>query len=327
MSNVLDQVVDVFEPIPKLASLMTGAGSKVPVLLGIDIGTSGIRAALFDDGGSEIQGSSVSTNRISPGLTDISTSDADALRSQVFQTIDATLFAARCLSATGRIELIAVSSFWHSLVGIDEAGEATTPVLGWADTRGANAVSELRSKLNEAEVHARTGCRLHPSYWPAKLLRLRKEEPETFRRTTNWLSFAEYLALEMFGETAVSVSMASGTGLLNQRTCEWDQEMLEALEISVESLPEIATPGRTLHRLKPEHAERWPQLSAARMFPAIGDGAANSIGAGCTSRERVALMVGTSGAMRVMFNGELPARLPPELWTASVVKTVVTAGR
>ena len=139
------------------------------------------------------------------------------IRLQVVQTIDATLFEAQFLGATARIELIAVSCFWHSLVGVDESGQATTPVFGWADNRSAAAATDLRSNLNEPEVHARTGCRLHPSYWPAKLLRLRNEEPDLFQRTTTWLSFAEYLTLDLFGETAVSVSMASGTGLFNQR--------------------------------------------------------------------------------------------------------------
>jgi gluconokinase len=59
---------------------------------------------------------------------------------------------------------------------------------------------------------------------------------------------------------------------------------------------------------------RWPQLHQARSFPGVGDGAANNIGAGCNSPEKVALMIGTSGAMRVCFEGEPPARLPAELW-------------
>jgi gluconokinase len=59
---------------------------------------------------------------------------------------------------------------------------------------------------------------------------------------------------------------------------------------------------------------RWPQLHQARLFPGVGDGAANNIGAGCNSPEKVALMIGTSGAMRVCFEGEPPARLPAELW-------------
>jgi len=326
MSNVLDQVVDVFEPMPELASIMTSAGSKTPVLLSVDIGTSGIRAALFDESGAEISGSGARSSRLSAGVTEFSISDADALRSQVVETIDAALFEAQFVEATARIELIAVSCFWHSLVGIDETGQATTPVLGWADNRAAAAVVELRSKLNEQQVHTRTGCRLHPSYWPSKILRLRNEEPEVFRRTTNWLSFAEYLALDLFGEAAVSVSMASGTGLLNQHTCEWDREMLAALDVSIDSLPEIATPGRVFHRLTPEYAERWLQLSEARMFPAIGDGAANSIGAGCTSRGKVALMIGTSGAMRMVYAGEPPASIPPELWCYRVDRNRVIVG-
>jgi gluconokinase len=326
MSNVADQAVDVFEPTPDLVSIMTSAGSRMPVLLALDIGTSGIRAALFDERGAEIHGSSVRTNRLSMDVTDFSTSDADALRLQVIETIDAALFESRFLEATTRIELIAVSCFWHSLVGIDETGQATTPVLGWADKRATAAVSELRAKLNEQVVHDRTGSRLHPSYWPAKILRLRNEEPEVFRSTTNWLSFAEYLTLHLFGETAVSVSMASGTGVFDQRTCQWDQQLLKTLGISVESLPEIASPNKTFHRLRPDYAERWPQLSEARMFPAIGDGAANSIGAGCTSNEKVALMIGTSGAMRVAFSGEPPEILAPEIWCYRIDRNRVIVG-
>src|SRR5207244_2054310 len=111
-----------------------------------------------------------------------------------------------------------------SLVGIDTEGQATTPVLGWAETRAAQAAEELRSRFNETEIHARTGCRFHPSYWPAKLLWLSKERPSVFALTKRWLSFADYLMLRLFGETTTSLSLASGTGLLDQRTRAWDND-------------------------------------------------------------------------------------------------------
>ncbi|MDQ6653486.1 MAG: gluconokinase [Acidobacteriota bacterium] len=310
MSNVLDEVVDGFEPLPELVSVM--AASKEAVLLGLDIGSSGVRAALFDVSGGEIEGASVRINRRNRGLAEFAIIDADVLLEQVAQAVDA-LFAKLYESIT-RIELIAISCFWHSLLGVDETGHPTSPVLGWSDSRAAAAAAQLRSELEEAKFHARTGCHFHPSYWPAKLLRLQNEEPEVFRATNRWLSFAEYLTLKFFGETAISVSMASGTGLLNQQTCEWDDELLEALKISVEGLPEIAPQNRAFHRLTPNYALRWPQLSEARLFPAIGDGAANNIGSGCHSTEKVALMIGTSGAMRVLFEGEPPDLLTPELW-------------
>lgn len=313
MTHVLDEVVEGLEPLPGLVSVM--AGSETPVLLGLDIGTSGVRAALFDESGCEIEGASVRVDRWGRwrlGATNFATLDAETLLEQVAQTLDA-LFA-KLERSTTRIELIAISCFWHSLVGVDGTGCATTPVLGWADSQAAAATYQLRSELDEAKIQARTGCRFHPSYWPAKLRRLRNEEPEIFNATKRWLSFADYLTLHFFGETAVSVSLASGTGLLNQHTCEWDDELLEALGVSVESLPEIAAPNRYFHELASAYARRWPQLSGAGLVPAIGDGAANNIGAGCNSTEKVALMIGTSGAMRVCFEGAPPERLPAELW-------------
>lgn len=322
MSNVLDEMVEGFEPLPELVSVM--AGSKRPVLLGLDIGTSGIRAALFDEKGGEIEGASVRINRWNPGTADFAIMDADLLLDQVAQALDALL--AKLYESVTRIELIAISCFWHSLLGVDETGRSTTQVLGWADSRAAAAASQLRSQLDEAEIHSRTGCRFHPSYWPAKLLRLRNDEPEIFRATNQWLSFAEYLTLQFFGETAVSVSMASATGLLNQRTCQWDEQLLEALDVDLKSLPEIASPNRSFYKMRREYALRWPQLSEARLFPAIGDGAANNIGAGCHSTEKVALMIGTSGAMRVLFEGEPPQPLAPALWCYRADRSRVVVG-
>jgi len=163
-------------------------------------------------------------------------------------------------------------------------------------------------------VHARTGARFHPSYWPAKLLWLKEERPAIFEQATGWLSVSDYLFLRLFGVESTSVSMASATGLFNQHTCDWDQEICEGLSISPGQLPEIAQPGQTFQLSFPDHVFRWPLLDGAAWFPAIGDGAANNIGAGCVTPARATLMIGTSGAMRVMFTGNPPAALPSELF-------------
>jgi len=310
MSIVLDEVLEGFEPSPELLSVM--AGSNPPVLLALDIGTSGVRAALFDERGSEVTGQSIRVDSRGSSLAEFGAIDADVLLEHVAETLDA-LFA-NFYQSDARIELIAVSCFWHSLVGVDDAGRPSTPLFGWSDRRASQAARQLRSEYDEVRTHARTGCRFHPSYWPAKLLRLGTEERAIFKSTTRWLSFAEYLTLHFFGETAASVSMASGTGLMDQRTCEWDQELLEAVGVQIAQLPEIASDHLTFYKLSSAYAQRWPQLSEARMFPAIADGAANNIGAGCNTREKAALMIGTSGAMRVLFKGPPPDGIPPELW-------------
>jgi len=152
------------------------------------------------------------------------------------------------------------------------------------------------------------------SFWPAKLFWLKESSPESFSKARQWLSFADYLYLRLFGDAATSVSMASATGLLNQTTCEWDDETLAALAIDKIFLPAIVAPRRTAGGMSDEYMLRWPLLARATWFQSIGDGAANNIGAGCVSRERVGVMIGTSGAIRMLSSRAAPATLPPELF-------------
>jgi gluconokinase len=322
MSSVLDEVFDRMETLPEYVSVVT---AREPfALLALDVGTSGVRAALFDEQGQEIDGAQAHSNRIFATFGDVEELDANDLIELVGRTVDQLFENAG--PSIDHVKLIAASCFWHSLMGVDSDNRPTTPVFGWANTRAGKAAKQLRSRFNESELHARTGCRLHPSYWPAKLLWLKEERSADYQATARWLSFADYLVLRFFGETASSVSMASGSGLMNQRSCQWDQELIAALELPAEKLPEIAEPDRSFAGLRAEFAVRWPQLNRASMLPPIADGAANSIGSGCTTRDHVALMVGTSGAMRVIYEGEPAGEMPSPLWSYRVDRRRVIIG-
>jgi len=322
MSSVLDEVLERFEPSPEIVSVM--AGTRPAIVLALDVGTSGVRAAMFDEHGREIPGANVQNSRDISTRSGFAEMDPEAALELVAQTIDDILALPH--TDYSRIELVSISCFWHSLMGIDSSGKATTPLLSWADTRSVLITSQLRTRFNEQEIHARTGCRFHPSYWPAKILWLQNERPDAFKETRYWLGFGEYLALRLFGYRGKSVSMASATGLFNQHTRDWDQEFVRDLKISPETLPELAFSNRTPHRLVERFAVRWRQLSEACLCPAIGDGAANNIGAGCLSRASVALMVGTSGALRTLYEGEPPARLSDALWSYRADRTRVVVG-
>ena len=288
-------------------------------LLSIDAGTSGVRAALFDERGGLVPGAHARSHRAFTSLSDFAEFDADGIVGEVITTIDDLL-----ANFAGKIELIAISAFWHSLIGIDADGRPTTPLLTWADTRAGNYANRLRENFDEREMHARTGCRFHPSYWPAKLQWLEHEHPEKFLKTRCWLGLAEYLCLRLFGDVATSVSMASATGLFNQRECDWDREFARQLGTSPDTLPKIKPQFNT--RLSESFASRWPALSEARLATIVGDGAANNIGAGCSTKDRIALMIGTSGAMRVAFAGDPPIELAPALWSYRVNQQRVIVG-
>jgi gluconokinase len=181
-------------------------------------------------------------------------------------------------------------------------------------------VQKLRVDLDEKAVHNRTGCRFHSSYWTAKLLWLKADHADIFDKTAKWLSFGDFLSLKLFGETRTSVSMASGTGIFDVRKCSWDNDLLDYLQIKREHLPKIADDNQTFQ------TARWERLKNAKWFSAIGDGAANNIGAGCLTREKGALMIGTSGAMRVAFKGEIPAEIPNGLWCYRIDRKRVIVG-
>lgn len=308
MSSALDEILDGFEPSPQIVSVM--AQSRPAAVLGLDIGTSGIRAALFDQRGEDI--ASASVRRPWPALDAATSFTAEQRLAWIEKAIDDLIDPAELIDL--KIQLISISCFWHSLVGVDENGDSTTPVFTWASTEATEAAQELRQLFDEPSIHARTGCRFHPSYWPAKLRWLSQKHPEDVAATRLWMSFGEFLVFHLCGETAASISMASGTGLFHQQLCDWDAELLETLNISVETLPQVAASHTTFQGLKEKYAVRWPELSEAKVFPAIGDGAANAIGSGCTTRNNLALMVGSSGALRLMYRGEQPSQIPAELW-------------
>src|SRR6185369_7932492 len=287
-------------------------------LLSIDVGTSGVRVALFDERGAPLPGAQTRNRRAFTTLSDFAELDADQIVAEVIKAIDELL-----ANFQGSIDLVAISAFWHSLIGIDAAGLPTTPLLTWADTRAAQFAKTLRENFDERDIHTRTRSRCHPSYWPAKLQWLKHEHHEKFLNTRYWLGFAEYLCLRLFGERATSISMASATGLFNQRECDWDWDFVQSIRIAADTLPEIKEPCA---QLTAAFASRWPGLARAQLLTVVGDGAANNIGAGCSTKGKIALMIGTSGAMRVVFAGEPPSELAPGLWSYRIDRKRVVVG-
>lgn len=298
----------------------------MPHVLAIDIGTSSVRAALYDEKARVLPETMVKDERVLDATDDGGAEiDAGEAFEQVVKAIDAVLKKAK--NVREEIGFVAASSFWHSLVGVDKKGSPTTKVFGWADTRSRKYVSALREKFDEAEIHNQTGARFHSSYWTAKLLWLQTEQKTIFKKTAKWLSFSDFVALKLFDKPATSVSMASGTGIFDIRKCVWNEQLLSFLKLETENLPEIIEKDSQAFRLNEFYAKRWQRLKNAQWFPAIGDGAANNIGAGCAKKSKAALMIGTSGAMRVAFAGDAPPKIPGGLWCYRIDrKRLITGG-
>jgi gluconokinase len=281
-------------------------------VLALDIGTSSARAIAFDMRGRAIDGLREQV-RYEPHTASEGSSefDGDKLVEHAAHCIDKVL--AEASTAGCRIAAVGATTFWHSMAGAGEDGSAVTPIYTWADTRSESAVAGLRERLDPAGYHARTGCALHSSYFPARLAWLSHERPELFHRVKRWMSPGEYLYLKLFGEAQCSVSMASGTGLLNQNAADWDDETLDALPVTRENLNALSDIDSPVRGLREPWRSRWPALADVPWVPAIGDGAASNLGSGCDSDRRIAINLGTSGAIRVLFRADR-AEIPTDLW-------------
>lgn len=280
-----------------------------PLVLAVDIGTSSVRASIYDSTLQAHQGIQIRYRwrELPGGRTE---GDPERLIADVMAAIDGALDGER-----RPIQAVGIAAFWHSLVGIDAAGRPVTPLLPWSDLRSAAESAHLRETLDERAIHARTGSRLHPSYWPARLQWFRSHERRTFARVDRWVSFTELLERHWLGRDGVSISQASGTGMMAQDTCEWDAGLLQACGIDERHVSPIVDLDDAAE-LSPRLKKRWPALAQARWIPAAGDGALNNVGAGCVTRGRAALMIGTSAAMRVLWKARRDERVqvPFGLW-------------
>jgi gluconokinase len=306
-------------------SIVNPEAAATPFVLAIDVGSSSVRALLFDGRGHQVSGTE---HQITYSLETTpeggSTTDPDQLVHLVSRCIDTTLQASG--DHAGAIEAVGITTFWHSLLGLDGEMRPTTPLLMWADTRSNEDARALEAAYPETDVHRVTGCRFHSSYWPAKLRWLERTEDSRFRRTAHSVSFADYLAWTLHGGLLTSISMASGTGMLDAETMTWHDEVVAIASIRADQLPAIIDRDTPLPPLRPAWRERWPQLAGARWFPAIGDGATANLGTYCAGPDRIALTIGTSGAMRIVVDAERDAPVVPELWRYRLDRHSIVVG-
>jgi gluconokinase len=285
--------------------------AEPPFILTIDAGTSSARALLYDGRGRAVEGVAAQERyTIYSGPDGAVEDDPDAALERIWRCVDDALAQAGSLSR--QIRGVAVDTLVSNILAIDSAGRPLTPLITYADTRNDDDAIELRRTLDERAAHQRTGCLLRTSYWPARLAWFRRARPDVWRAAARFVTLGEYLELRLFGQCRASYSVASWSGLLDRKQLAWDRPLLDLLGLTPSHLSPLVDVNMPLVGLAQPFAARWPALREVPWFPAIGDGAAANIGSGCTGPDRLALTVGTTGAMRVV-QFEV-AEVPAGLW-------------
>ena len=274
------------------------------LILVIDLGSSSVRASAYRSDGERLEDASVfrNTEQAADG-----TFDPHALTESTEQVVSECLGRVRRLREAYRFIAVAWTSFAMSWLGADRSGRSITPVYTYADTRSGSQAEFLRRAHEKAGALAsawqRTGTPIHTAYAPAQLLRLAAEEPERLAQVASWRTVASHLLARWRGRAPapVSSSEAGWTGLFNRGAYSWDDALLERLDIDRAQLPPVCDYTKFSVGLAEPWATKWRELAETPFFLAVGDGVGANLGSGCSDNRRIALTIGTTGAMRVVI--------------------------
>jgi gluconokinase len=287
------------------------------VVLGVDIGTTSAKAVAFDAGARALGRGEAPYPLLEPEPGQAVQDPAvvvdgiiDAIRAAVAGTRDHGV----------RIEALSFSGAMHSLAGLDAGGRALTPLVTWGDMRATEQAERLRAE--HPELHDRTGTPLHPMAPLPKLVWFAEREPATFAAVTRWVGVKELVVHRLAGTWAVDHSIASGTGLLNLETLDWDPEALGVAGLDARALsPLVPTTERLA--LGADGAGEVGLDAGLPLVIGAGDGPLANLGVGAVHHGVAACSIGTSGALRLMVERPAidPARsvfcyaLTPGRWT------------
>lgn len=282
-------------------------------LIIVDIGTSSVKTSLFDLKGNILPEFSISIpHRIISKNDGTSEQDPELLRSIVEQSINDVLE-----KSEGYIESIigvGFDSMASTLVGINKEGDPLTPIYTYADTRSNNQVYKIKQDFDEKILHQETGAAQHTSYIPSKIMWM-KENLNNFYEIDKFVDFSTYIFSKWFEKKNFKASycISSWSGLLDINKLEWHSDLLKYLAISEGNLPLLNPYDEYEIGLNKKYLNRWKKLSNTPFFLSVGDGMAATIGSGCTNKKKVAITVGSTGAIRIFLDSKVD-KIPKGLW-------------
>jgi gluconokinase len=268
--------------------------SAVPVVVGLDIGTTSAKAVAFAADGRAYGDAEAGYPLLDPERGH-SEQDPDRVVGAVVDVLRDAAAAARENDA--EIAGISISTAMHGLVGVDGDGRPLTPVITWADTRAADEAERLRAE--HPDLHGRTGTPLHPMAPLPKLMWLRAHARDTFDAVRRWGGLKELVLARLAGEWAVDHSVASGTGLLDLERLDWDEEALGLAGVDAARLGRLV-PATETFSLDASAADASGLPEGTPVVAGGGDGPLANLGLGAVRPGVAACSIGTSGALRLM---------------------------
>jgi len=260
------------------------------VLVAIDVGTSGARAAAFDLEGArflEVR-RSYATRSPQPGWSEQSA--ADWRRASLASLAELV----RLLGPRRRVHALALTGQCPSVVLVDGRGRPVGPAMTYRDNRATVEAAAMRALLGDEAIHARTGHLPAAFHVAPKLLWLQRHRPEAMRAAALALQPRDWVVLCLTGEAVTDGTHAAATLVHDLRGRCWDGGLMEALGLPPGLFPRLGRPDEVVGTLRPTIAARVGLPAATPVVLGGADSQACALGAGVTGPGPVSEMAGSS---------------------------------
>lgn len=259
------------------------------LFLGIDAGTSALKAVAIDDTGAVRAQASVPYETITPQPGWMEQRPDDWR-----QACRASIIALGTQVALRDVAAIGLTGQMHGSVFLDAEREVIRPALLWNDQRTAAESSEIERTVGFERLVRITGSRSFTGFTAPKLLWLRRNATIAYKRLHHLLLPKDYLRLMLTGELATDVGDASGTGLFDIGARAWSDEVINALDLDRDVLPPAHEGPEITGRVTPDVASDVGLPAGIPVVAGGGDQQAAAIGAGAVAPGIAVTSIGTS---------------------------------
>jgi len=274
--------------------------TREALLLGVDVGTTGVKAALFD-----LNGRLESMGQAEYEVQHIRPAWVEQRPDDWWQAVGVAVRQALQSVANGseRVAAMAVSSQAPSLIPLDQSGEPLRPALIWMDRRAEAEAAHLAETVGFENICRVTGNRPDAFYVAAKLLWYKNHEPELFARTARFVQINGYVNYRLTGAFSMDPVHAALLQLRDYSTNEWSAELCDACGVDPRQFPDVAACHHIIGEVTRQAAEATGLRPGIPVMTGTVDGAAAALEAGVTRPGVAAEMTGTSTVLLMPKTG------------------------
>jgi xylulokinase len=259
--------------------------------LGLDIGTSAVKAVLIEDDGTFLADASghLTVSRPHSGWSE---QDPDAWIAAVEAALDQ--LAGEHRAALAAVKGIGLSGQMHGATLLDAADRPLRPAILWNDVRSFREAAELDA---DPRFRALTGNIVFPGFTAPKLVWVARNEPQIAAQVRSVLLPKDYVRLWLSGDHASDMSDSAGTAWLDVAGRRWSGELLAATGLDERHMPKLYEGTQATGTLRPDLAARWGMGGEVAIAGGAGDNAASACGVGCVAPGSAFVSLGTSGVL------------------------------